>query len=80
MPVKLKIISASKILFEDNVDYCEIPGEYGTEGILPGHINFLSFINAGVIKYKKGEKENTIGIEAGFAEINSDNVNVLIES
>ena len=80
MPLKLKVVSTSKILFEDNVDYCEIPAEYGTEGILPGHINFFSFINAGVIKYEKGEKENTMGIGGGFVEVNSDNINVVVES
>lgn len=80
MPLKLNVISTSKTLFEGNVDYCEIPAEYGLIGVLPGHINFLSFINSGAIKYKKGAEENTIEVGSGFVEINNDNINVLVGS
>lgn len=78
MSLNLKVVSIKRVLFKGTVDYCEIPAKCGIEGILPGHINFLSSTNSGVIKYKIGESLNEFKVEEGFVEVSNDNINVLV--
>ncbi len=81
MPLKLKIVSKNKLVFEGEADFCEIPTEAGIEGILPKHINFISNLAEGQIKYRLGEKSGEIDITGGgFVEVSSDNVNIMINS
>lgn len=77
MSLKLKIAAYNEMVFDGLVDYCEIPAETGIEGIMPGHVNFISKVNAGKVKYKIGERIEEISIEKGFAEVSGDIVNIL---
>jgi F-type H+-transporting ATPase subunit epsilon len=78
MPLKLKIVGRGGLIAEEIVDFCEIPAESGIEGILPGHINFISNVNKGVVKYKIGETVREINIDGGFVEISNNFINILV--
>ena len=80
MPLKLKIVNTKKILFfNDEVDYCEIPAKCGIEGILPGHINFISFLKEGKIKYKTQDSQNEIEVKEGFVELSDNVISILLK-
>jgi F0F1-type ATP synthase epsilon subunit len=80
MPLKLKVVTTKKILIESNdVDYCEIPAKCGIEGILPGHINFISFLNEGKIKYKIKDEHNEIDAKEGFVEFSDNTISILLK-
>lgn len=79
MPLKLKIVNTKKILFDDEVDYCEIPAKCGIEGILPGHINFISFLKNGKIKYKIQDSQNEIEVKEGFVELSDNVISILLK-
>ncbi len=80
MPLKLKVVNTKKILIESNdVDYCEIPAKCGIEGILPGHINFISFLNEGKIKYKIKDEHNEIDAKEGFVEFSDNTISILLK-
>ncbi len=78
MPLKLKIVGRDGLIAEEIVDFCEIPAESGIEGVLPGHINFISNVNKGVVKYKTFETVQEININGGFVEISNDFINILV--
>lgn len=79
MQIKLKIVGQKRgIIYEGMVDFCELPAESGIEGVLPEHINFISDIIGGVVKYKIGETVNEINVNAGFVEISNNFVNILV--
>ena len=81
MPFKLKIVNKKGLIFEGEVDFCEIPNGAGIEGIMPKHVNFIADIVMGKIKYKIGEKENEIDVASGgFVEVSGDNLNILFNS
>lgn len=78
MPLELTIVSPGGVILREKVDFCEVPAESGIEGILPGHINFISNIKNGVLKYKKGGAVSEIPLGNGFVESSNDLVNILI--
>lgn len=77
--LRLKIISAEKILFDGNVSGVKLPGTEGEFSILPNHAPFISSLKAGeVVYHRKGEPES-IMIQSGFVEINRNIVSVCVE-
>jgi len=81
MLFNLKIVNKKGLLFEGEVDFCEIPAEAGIEGIMPEHVNFIANLTSGKIKFKTGEKVNEIDAAGGgFVEASGGNVNILLNS
>lgn len=78
MSLTLKIVSPREVIFDRAVNFCEIPAESGIEGVLPGHINFISNVDRGVVRYKIGETVQEINIDGGFVEISDDFINILV--
>ncbi|MHB1545397.1 MAG: hypothetical protein ACYCSB_07715 [bacterium] len=81
MPLKLKVVNKKGLIFDGEVDFCEIPTEAGIEGVMPKHVNFIANLTLGKIKYKIDRKENEIdAASGGFVEVSGDNVNILLNS
>jgi len=61
--------------------FCELPAQSGIEGIMPKHVNFISNLVAGSIKYKiDGTIKEIEVLKGGLAEVSNDNVNILLDS
>ena len=79
--LKLKIADKKKLIFEGETDFCEIPAQSGIEGIMPKHVNFISYLSTGSIKYKiDGTIKEIEVLSGGLAEVSNDNVNILLDS
>ncbi|MCL4321206.1 MAG: F0F1 ATP synthase subunit epsilon [Deltaproteobacteria bacterium] len=78
MSLTLKIVSPREVIYDGSVDFCEIPAESGIEGVLPGHVNFISNVSKGAVKYKIGETVQEIDINGGFVEISNNFINILV--
>lgn len=77
--LRLKIISAEKILFDGNVSGVKLPGTEGEFSILPNHAPFISSLKTGEIVYHKKEESESIMINSGFVEVNRNIVSVCVE-
>ena len=75
----LQIVSADRLLVQDQVDEVEIPGDGGYLGVLPGHTPLLSLLHVGELWYRKGHEKSYLSIAFGFAEIQPDRVTILAE-
>ena len=75
----LQIVSADRLLVEDQVDEVEIPGADGYFGVLPGHTPLLALLQVGEFWYRKGSDKSYLSIAFGFAEVQPDRVTVLAE-
>lgn len=74
----LSILSPEEtVLTELAVDEVIIPAAAGRLGVLAGHAPLMARLNAGSIIYKIGDKEESIDVFGGFAEIYEDKVLVL---
>lgn len=76
----LEVVTPAKVLTSQEVDMVIAPGAEGEFGVLPGHINFLSGIVPGELRYDDGGKREHMFISSGFAEVSADKVSVLVDS
>jgi F-type H+-transporting ATPase subunit epsilon len=71
--IRLRVVTPTRLVFDEEVDEVTAPGELGEFGVLPNHIAFLSTLVPGVLSYKQGAKTQTLAITGGYAEV-LDNV------
>jgi F-type H+-transporting ATPase subunit epsilon len=71
--IRLRVVTPSQLLFDDEVDEVTAPGVLGQFGVLPNHITFLSLLEAGELSYKQGATRRYLAISGGYAEV-LDNV------
>ena len=80
MPISLKVLAPNKNVFEGVAEEVILPSTTGQLGILPGHISLVTAIDIGVLRLRSNSKWSSIALMGGFAEIESDEVTVLVNS
>ncbi|MGV2431999.1 MAG UNVERIFIED_CONTAM: ATP synthase F1 subunit epsilon [Rickettsiaceae bacterium] len=78
--MQLRIISCSKIEYQDDVDMVILPGEDGEFGILPQHMEMMASLQAGTIRIHKQDKEDAMDIKGGIVTIEGNKIDVIIQS
>jgi F-type H+-transporting ATPase subunit epsilon len=71
--IKLRVVTPSRLVLEEEVDEVTAPGELGEFGVLPNHIAFLSTLVPGEMSYKQGSVRHSLVVSGGYAEV-LDNV------
>ena len=79
MPLTLEIVTPDARVYSDTIDSVVIPTVEGEVGILPGHIPLLTQVEDGELRVTKGAETLFLAVSGGFAEIESDRVQVLAE-
>ena len=77
--LQLQIVSADRLLVNEQVDEVEIPGTEGYFGVLPGHTPLLAMLQVGELWYRKGSETVYMSIAFGFAEVLPDRVTILAQ-
>ncbi len=81
MPLNLRVLAPDKSVFDDTVEEVILPSTTGLLGILPGHISMVTAIDIGVLKVRSNNGQwDSIALMGGFAEVESDDVTVLVNS
>jgi F-type H+-transporting ATPase subunit epsilon len=62
------------------VDYVSAPGVEGEFGVLPGHVNLLSALAVGALRFDADGKSQNVFISGGFAEVSNNTVTVLADA
>jgi len=76
----LEVITPERVMVSEDVDMVEARGALGEFGVLPGHINFLTSIVPGELRYMIDGKTRHLAASGGFAEVVSDKVTFLLET
>ena len=71
--IRLRVVTPTRLVIDEEVDEVTAPGELGEFGVLPNHIAFLSTLVPGVLSYKQGSQNEILAISGGYAEV-LDNV------
>jgi F-type H+-transporting ATPase subunit epsilon len=71
--VRLKLVTPSRLLLDQEVDDVTVPGATGELGILPDHITFLTSLEVGEMSFKNGSERVKLALSGGYAEV-LDNV------
>jgi F-type H+-transporting ATPase subunit epsilon len=77
--LELEIVTPSRHLLHDSVEWVEIPGKEGYLGVLPGHAALITELGIGVLNYRKGGETRFLSVMDGYAEVLPDRVIVLAE-
>ena len=80
MSISLKVLAPNQNVFEGDAEEVILPSTTGQLGILPGHISLVTAIDIGVLRLRSNSKWVSIALMGGFAEIESDEVTVLVNS
>ena len=78
----LQIVSADRLLVNEQVDEVQIPGSEGYLGVLPGHTPLLATLQVGELWYRQGPGEGArhyLSIAFGFVEVQPDRVTILAQ-
>ena len=80
MTISLKVLAPNQNVFEGEAEEVILPSTTGQLGILPGHISLVTAIDIGVLRLRTNSNWISIALMGGFAEIESDEVTVLVNS
>ena len=71
--IRLRVVTPSQLLLDEEVDEVTAPGALGEFGVLPNHIAFLTLLEPGEMSYKQGMVRHYVAVSGGYAEV-LDNV------
>ncbi len=80
MAISLKILAPNQNVYEGEAEEVILPSTTGQIGILPGHISLVTAIDIGVLRLRMNSQWKSIALMGGFAEVESDEVIVLVNS
>ncbi len=78
MSLNLRVLAPDQSVFDDTADEIILPSTTGLLGVLPGHISMVTAIDIGVLRVLKNGNWNSIALTGGFAEVESNEVTVLV--
>jgi F-type H+-transporting ATPase subunit epsilon len=80
MALSVKIVSPDRVVYDDSVDEVILPSLTGQLGILTGHAPLLTGLGNGVMRVRKSGQFTPIAVLGGFAEVDNNEVNVLVNA
>ena len=80
MTFNLRVLSPDKSVFDGVADEVILPCTSGQMGILTGHVSMLTALDDGVLRIREGNAWQSIALMGGFAEVDANEVTVLVNS
>ena len=80
MSLTLRVLAPDQSVFDGSADEVILPSTTGQLGILPGHVSLLAALDVGVLRVRTNSDWQSIALMGGFAEVESDDVTVLVNS
>ena len=80
MSLTLRVLAPDQSVFDGTADEVILPSTTGQLGILPGHVSLLTAIDIGVLRVREGNGWKAIALHGGFAEVEADEVTVLVNA
>ncbi|HEY3306533.1 MAG TPA: F0F1 ATP synthase subunit epsilon [Candidatus Binatia bacterium] len=78
--IRLRLVTPSRLLLDEEVDEATAPGVLGEFGVLPNHIAFLTLLAPGEMSYKQGARRTRLAIGGGYAEVLHNVMTVLADA
>ena len=78
MTLTLRVLAPDQSVFDGSADEVILPSTTGQLGILTGHVSLLTALDTGVLRVREGNAWTAIAVLGGFAEVEADEVTVLV--
>ena len=79
MPLKVKVISPERTLYDGEVDAVTAPAFDGEVGILSGHAPMMTLLGKGQLRLGPDGSAGRFQVEGGFLQVADDQVRVVTE-
>lgn len=77
--LKVSITTPYGMIFDGEADYVALPGAEGEFGVISGHSSMLALLKTGIIELNHDADRNLVAINWGYAKVESDRVDILID-
>jgi F-type H+-transporting ATPase subunit epsilon len=78
MTLNLRVLAPDQSVYEGDADEVILPSSTGQLGVLTGHVSMLTALDPGVVRLRQAGAWQSIAVSGGFAEVESDEVTVLV--
>ncbi len=78
MALTVRVITPDQTIWDDNAEEIILPSTTGQLGILKDHAPLLTALDIGVMRVRPDKEWKTIALMGGFAEIENNQVKVLV--
>ncbi|MBI4524845.1 MAG: F0F1 ATP synthase subunit epsilon [Deltaproteobacteria bacterium] len=78
--IRLRLVTPSRLLCDEEVDEVTAPGALGEFTVLPDHIAFLTLLEIGEMSYKQGNQRPRLAVSGGYAEVLENVMTVLADA
>jgi F-type H+-transporting ATPase subunit epsilon len=80
MPLRLELVTAERVVLQEDADMIIAPAADGQVGILPHHAPFLTTLRPGELRVRQGGTEQELVVTGGFMEVLNDKVTILADA
>ncbi|TYQ29005.1 F0F1 ATP synthase subunit epsilon [Pseudanabaena sp. UWO311] len=80
MTLTVKVIAPDQTIVDTVAEEVILPSSSGQLGILTGHAPLISALETGVLRFRKDKAWAAIALTGGFAEVEENEVTVLVRS
>ena len=80
LTIRVELVTPERFVFSEDAEEVIVPGYEGEFGVLPGHTQYLSIVNIGVLRFRKGDFWCSTALSGGFAEVMPDRIVVLADT
>jgi F-type H+-transporting ATPase subunit epsilon len=80
MTLTLRVLAPDRSVFDGDADEVILPSTTGQVGILTGHVSLLTALDSGVLRVREGNSWQSIALMGGFAEVQANEVTVLVNA
>ncbi|MBR8827394.1 MAG: F0F1 ATP synthase subunit epsilon [Gomphosphaeria aponina SAG 52.96 = DSM 107014] len=80
MTLTVRVITPDKTVWDESVEELILPSTTGQLGILTGHAPLLTALDIGVMRVRPGKDWVAIAVMGGFAEVENNEVKVLVNT
>ena len=78
MTLNFRVLAPDQSVYDGEADEVILPSSTGQLGVLTGHVSMLTALDPGVVRLRQGDNWQSIAISGGFAEVEANEVTVLV--
>ena len=77
--MRLQLVTPDRQVLDTEIEEIYAPGIRGQFGVLPEHVNFLTALDTGALRYRADGKDQWVAVSGGVAEVLGESVTVLAD-
>lgn len=78
--IQLEVVTPERPVVSEAVDLVVATSTEGEFGVLPNHAPLLTTLTAGELRYRAGDKQESLAVLGGFAQVADNKVTILADA